>query len=104
MVETHWDDLRGRRLQYRDHTWELSGDVDVREEGELLAMDAQRADGNRGEPALLHFRLVDAPDSLNPGNLGTHFDSIVREGSRHDLLIKKEARTYRYRLRRLEYA
>jgi len=103
MVETHWDDLRGRELRYLDHTWALTGDVDVRASGDLLALEATQVDGVRGERAVLHFGLEAPPDSLNPGSLGEQFDSLERDGDDHYLVVKKEGRTYRYELRRLEY-
>ncbi|MCU4751386.1 hypothetical protein OB919_05230 [Halobacteria archaeon AArc-curdl1] len=31
MVKSHWEDLRDKELRYRDHMWELTGDIDVRE-------------------------------------------------------------------------
>ena len=31
MVETEWPELGGVEVEYGDHTWELTGMVDVRE-------------------------------------------------------------------------
>jgi hypothetical protein len=102
MVEAHWEDLRGKELRYRDHTWELTGDVDVRESGELLAVEARQTDDVRHGTAHLYFGLEDRTDSLNPGSLGEHFDRLERNGDDHRLFVKKERRTYRYGLQRLE--
>jgi hypothetical protein len=103
MVETHWEDVRGKRLRYHDHTWELTGDLDVLNEGNVLALVATRVDGVRGEDARLYFGVENPPDSLNPGDLGEHFDSLVREDDIQYLRVKQTGRTYRYELQRLEY-
>lgn len=103
MVEQHWDDLRGKRLRYRDHTWELTGDVDVLETGELLAVEAGQQDDVRYGAATLYFDLTDPPDSLNPGDMGTHFDRLERTGDAQYLVVKREPRTYRYELQRMAY-
>lgn len=103
MVETHWEDIRGKTVRYRDHTWELTGDVDVRESGALLVVEAKQVDDVQGEKARLYFDLSTSGDSLNPGNLGEHFDSLKRTRNKQYLLIKKAPKTYRYELQRLEY-
>ena len=103
MVETHWEDLRGKELRYLDHTWALTGDVDVRDSGDLLAVEATQVDDVRRERATLYFGIEDPPDSLNPGDLGDQFDRLEREGDHQYLVVKKEGRTYRYELRRLEH-
>ena len=103
MVESIWPELQGREIQYRDRTWVLTGDVDVRENGELLAVEARERDDVRQRTATLYFGLDDHTDSLNPGDLGEHFDRVERTRNRQHLVVKKEQRTYRYELRRLEY-
>jgi hypothetical protein len=103
MVETHWSELRGKRLRYRDRTWELTGDVEVRASGDQLAVEARQADDVRRGRALLHFGIVDGTDSLNPGNLGDHSDRLERTDSGQHLVVGKGSRTYRYELRRLEH-
>jgi hypothetical protein len=103
MVETHWEDIRGAELRYDDHTWELTGDVDVAENGRLLGVTARQTDGVRHETARLYFGLEADGASLNPGNLGDQFDSIERRGDRQFLVVRKERRTYRYELRRVAY-
>jgi hypothetical protein len=102
MVEAHWESLRDRELRYVGHTWRLTGDVDVRESGELLAAEAVQADDVRHEPAILHFGLRDPPGSLNPGDLDGHFESLERDGRAQYLVVEADGRTYRYRLGRLE--
>jgi hypothetical protein len=103
MVETHWPELQGEELRYLDHTWELTGTVDVRDRGELLAVDARRADDVKREDATLYFVIESPGDSLNPGDLGEHFDRLERTEGGQCLLVKKAHRTYRYELQRMEY-
>ncbi len=103
MVESHWEELEGKQLRYFDHSWELTGDVDVRNGGELLAVESRQVDGVRRRAATLYFGLDGSGDSLNPGNLGGHFDRLEREGDDQYLVVKTDPRTYRYELRRLEY-
>ena len=103
MVEFHWADLEGREVRYRDHTWELTGDLEIFDSGEQIAVDATQADDVRHGAVKLHFDLEDPPDSLNPGNLGEYFDRIERTDDGQFLVVKAPGKTYRYRLHRLEY-
>ena len=103
MVDARWEDVRGAELRYHDHTWELTGEVDVQETGERLRARARRADGVKHEHATLQFGIVDEGDSLNPGDLGDVFVSLETEGDRHYLEVRKEPRTYRYGLHSIEY-
>ncbi|MDX1748650.1 MAG: hypothetical protein R3324_22180 [Halobacteriales archaeon] len=103
MVETRWPELGGKHVRYHDRTWELTGMVDVRGTGDLLDVEATRVDDVRHGNAVLRFGLENPPASLNPGNLGDHFDELEREDDRYHLVVKKEARTYRYALHGIEY-
>jgi hypothetical protein len=103
MVESHWPELGDAEVRYRDRTWTLTGDVDVRDGGELLAVTARQEGDVRRPTATLYFGLDGAPGSLNPGDLGEHFDSLERTERRQHLVVKTAGRTYRYELRRLEY-
>lgn len=103
MVESHWGDLVDRRVKYRDRTWELTGNVDVKQNGSLVAVEGRDRDDVKGRTAWLSFGLENPPNSLNPGNLGDHFNRLDREGDRTHLIVKREGRTYRYELQRLEY-
>lgn len=103
MVETHWEDLRDRELRYQGHRWSLTGDVALRETGDLLAVEARQADGTRHEDATLYFAIRDPPASLNPGNLGDHFDELEYDGAGQTLVVSTAGRTYRYRLTNVEY-
>lgn len=102
MVESTWPEIAGKRLRYHDRTWELTGDVDVQNTGELLGVEARQADDVRRSPATLYFGLERQSDSLNPGNLGEHFDRLERTDDKHVLVVEKAGRTYRYVLQRME--
>ena len=103
MVEQEWPELGGKQVRFADHTWELSGTVDVRGTGEVIEAEAQQVDDVKRERARLRFNLREPPASLNPGNLGDHFDQLRRDGDRYWLVVKKETRTYRYDLESIEY-
>jgi hypothetical protein len=103
MVETHWEDISGMEVRYHDHTWELTGDVDVLEDGALLAVEAKQSDDVRGQTGRLHFDLETSTGSLNPGDLGDQFDRLERTDDGQYLVVRKDRQTYRYVLRRLEY-
>ena len=61
MVEDHRSELAGRELRGDDHTWQLTGNVDVRGTGELLEAEAKQADDVRHRRADLRFVLQDPP-------------------------------------------
>jgi len=105
MVETEWPKLGGTKLQYSTATTreELTGTVEIAETGDVLAVEAKQVDDVRGRKANLRFGLQYGTPSLNPGNLGSHFDRLEREGDRQYLVVKTEPQTYRYELRGLEY-
>ena len=102
MVETQWPELAGKRVRYGDHTWELTGLVDVRGTGDVLEVEATQVDDVRRGSATLRFDLENPPASLNPGNLGDHFDRLEREDGRYHLVVEKESRRYRYELHGME--
>lgn len=104
MVESDWPELGGKTLRFRDNTWELTGTVDVRQTGDVLAVEARQVDDVRRGRATLFFDLRSGPDSLNPGNLGDHFDSLERSGDDQYLVVKSDGRTYRYELERVQPA
>jgi hypothetical protein len=102
MVGSVWPELGGKELRYLDHTWALTGTVDVRDDGRLLAVAAERTADSRRPAATLFFALDDLPDALNPGALGEYFDRLERDGGHH-IHVRTDGRSYRYELRRLEY-
>ncbi|MFW5905481.1 MAG: hypothetical protein ACOCUO_01385 [archaeon] len=55
MVETELPELDGVEVEYGDHTWELTGMVDVRGTGESLEVNAKQADDVRGNEVDLRF-------------------------------------------------
>lgn len=79
MGDTYWNDLEGRELRYDDHTWRFTGNLDVRQSGDLLTATARQVDGSKGEQATLYFSIEDGPDSLNPGSSDANFDHIERD-------------------------
>ena len=103
MVEAHWEGVRGEEMRFRDETWELTGDVDLRGTGEVVQARARRVDGVKHEGATLQFGLDDAGESLNPGSVGDVSASLEREGERRYLVVERDPRTYRYELQSLEY-
>lgn len=103
MADARWQAVRGEELRYQDHTWELTGEVDVRGTGDRLRARVKQVDGVRGEHAALQFGIVDGGGSLNPGDLGDVSAGLEREGDRHYLVVEKEPRTYRYELHSIEY-
>lgn len=103
MVEAYWEGLRGQSLRYLDREWELTGDVDVLGDGDLVAVQATRADDVRRQGARLYFGLQDPPGSLNPGNMGEQVEGVRRVDDEHHLLVATEGRTYRYELQRAEH-
>lgn len=103
MSETRWPELAGKELRYADHTWELTGLVDVRGTGEVLHVEAKQTDGVKHRTAILRFGLENPPASLNPGDPGDHFDRLERDGGQWYLIVRKEARVYRYELHGVQW-
>ncbi len=103
MVETEWPHLDGTELQYGDHMWELTGTVTLGNTGETLGVHARQVDDVRGRQAILRFAPDDGAPSVNPGDLGTHFEKLERANDTQYLVIKTDSRTYRYELQGIEY-
>lgn len=102
MVETHWDALRNRELRYADETWRLTGDVDARNTGEVLAVGAVQTTGGKGSGVTFYFD-VDGGDSLNPGALADATAVLDRDGGDRVIAVTTPGRDYRYVLNRLAY-
>lgn len=98
-----WPELGGKRLQYADRTWELDGEVSVLDDGDLLGVEATAVDDVRSRSATLYFGIDQPPASLNPGDLGEHFDSLQSTGDATTLDVRTPGRTYRYDLERVAY-
>lgn len=103
-METTWEGIKNRELRYLGHTWTLTGDVEVRDRGDLIAVSARQADDVRRRAATLYFGVEGPSDSLNPGNLSHNFARLERNGESDQLVVKGDQRTYRYDLHRMEYA
>ncbi|WP_232685665.1 hypothetical protein [Halobacterium zhouii] len=103
MAQAHWDDLRGRELRYRGDTWELTGDLDIRRTGEVLAVAAKQVDESAQEKATLYFGVGSQSNSLNPGSSDANFDHFEWDGDRQVLVVDAPGRRYRYELDRIEY-
>ena len=103
MVVKQWAELGGKELRYLDQTWECTGEVDVRQSGELLGVEAKQVDDVKHSTATLYFAIQNSTDSLNPGALGDHFDTLGQADGEQYLELRTEGRTYRYVLQRMEY-
>ena len=100
-MDNVWPELGEKEIRYHDEIWELTGEVDVQDQGELLAVDATARDDVGHERRTLYFALQGESDALNPGNLGGHFDRLERTKRNQYLVVETEGRTYRYRLDRI---
>lgn len=103
MVELHWEDLEDANVRYSGQDWVLTGDLEVLGSGDLLAFRARQMDDVSKETALLYFGIENPPASLNPGDLGDHFDSLEEAGDNYQVVVKMDESTYRYELRRIKY-
>lgn len=103
MVTQQWPEIGGKQVRYNDATWELTGAVDVRETGRSLEVEAKRVDDVRHATAGFRFGVGEHPESLNPGNLGDHFDELRQEDDQYVLVVKTERRVYRYELQGMAY-
>lgn len=104
MADTHWAGMQGRELRYDDRTWALTGDLDIRQSGDLLVADAKQIDESKREKATLYFRIEDPPDSLNPGSSDANFDHLEQDSAGDYLLVvDAPGRRYQYGLDSIEY-
>jgi len=98
-----WPELGGERLQYADRTWELGGEVSVLNDGDLLGVKATAVDDVRHRTVTLYFGIEEQPASLNPGDIGDHFDRLQSTATDHVIDVRTPGRTYRYDLERVAY-
>ena len=103
MVEIAVPELEGVRIRYNDDTWELTGGIDVRRNGELIRAQAKKPDRVRGSTGRLTFVLDTPPASLNPGSPGEFSCEITTSDGEHELVITRDDRTDRYRLLKITY-
>lgn len=102
MVETHRPELEGQSLRYNGDRWELTGDLELKGNGELIVASAHERDRVRGNAGSLKFTLQNPPASLNPGNPGEFTADLVVDGA-HRLEITRGHTTDRYALTSLQY-
>lgn len=103
MVEITLPALAGQEVRYDDHTWELTGSVDVRGTGDHLLVEAEEVDDVRGRTGQLRFAIEDPPASLNPGSLGENLERLQYEDGQYRVLVTTGGRTYGYALRSIDY-
>lgn len=102
MAETPWQQLEGDTLQYGGHQWELTGGVDVRDRGSLLAVEAKQVDDVSQPMANLRFASVEGSPALNPDDLDEMFCDTQRERDGLYIVLQKEPQRYRYELLGIE--
>ncbi|ADD07281.1 uncharacterized protein Nmag_3739 (plasmid) [Natrialba magadii ATCC 43099] len=101
MVEQHLPALEGERVQYSGDTWELTGEIDIKQNGELIHAKARTPDRVRGSTSLLGFTLESPPASLNPGNPGNLSGELEQNDTGYELVVRRPHATTRYRLNNL---
>ena len=103
MVELSVPELEGARLRYNDDTWELTGTVDVKQNGALIQARARKPDRVRGSTGRLKFVLETPPASLNPGNPGEFSCEITTGDEGAVLVITRGGQADRYTLAKMTY-
>jgi len=103
MVELAVPELEGVQVRYNDDTWELTGIVEVKQNGELIEARAKKPNRVRGSTGRLKFVLDTPPASLNPGNPGDFDCEITKGDGGHALTITRNGRPDRYSLEKLRY-
>lgn len=102
MVETTLSRLSGEQVRYGDDTWELTGEIAIGRNGEVI--DADAVETGRGRNARFRFELERKPGSINPGNLGSFEIDLKRGDDGPMLIVRHNMETDRYRLDGLTYA
>lgn len=103
MVEAHFPELEGERIRYNDDTWEFTGTIDVKQNGDRIHAEAKKPERVRGNTGTLNFTLADPPGSLNPGNLGQFNCKLQAEANGSTLVIDRHHTTDRYNLDSMSY-
>jgi hypothetical protein len=103
MVEAHAPELDGERIRYNDDTWELTGTIDVKQNGNRIHARAKKPERVRKNAGTLNFTLTEPPASLNPGNLGEFSCELEQAETVSTLVIVRNQRTDRYTLDSLSY-
>ncbi len=103
MVELAVPELEGVQVRYNDDTWELTGTVEVKRNGELFEAQAKKPNRVRGSTGRLKFVLDTPPASLNPGNPGEFDCEVTEDDGEYRLTISRDRGTDRYSLTKLRY-
>lgn len=103
MVEIEKPELEGETVRYRGNTWELTGTLDLRRNGDLIQARARKSSRVRGNPGTLSFTLQDSSASLNPGNPGEFDVQLKRLEDAQYLVVLRNHATNHYRLSNLRY-
>ena len=103
MVEVDVPTLEGKQLRYNDNTWELTGKIAVRRNGELIQAEARKVDRVRGSAGWLKFVLDTPPASLNPGHITDFECELFTNDSQSKIQITRNDRTDTYLLTKMRY-
>lgn len=103
MAEIHIPQLEGERIRYNDDTWEFTGELAIKQNGEVIEATARKPDRVRGNSGLLRFRLDDQPASINPGNPGVVDVELERDGTATVLRLIRPNASDRYTISSLRY-
>lgn len=103
MVETRVPELEGEEFRYSGDTWALTGDLDVKRNGDVIDASARETDRVRHNAATMRFSLQDPPASLNPGDLGEFEAQLDRPDGQYTLTIRRNHATNHYRLESMNY-
>lgn len=104
MTETHVPELEGATVRYNGDTWEFTGKIDVRRNGEVIQAAVRKTDRVRASSGTLRFTLQDPSSSLNPGNLGAFDVELERGDDAQYLVVVRPNATGRYRLDSMNYS
>ena len=103
MVEIEKPELEGEQVQYGGDTWELTGQLDVKRNGEAINAEARKTDRVRGNTGVLTFDIQDAPASINPGNPGDFTAELEPTDGDQYLVASRDHTTNHYKLKNLRY-
>ncbi len=103
MVETQFNQLTGARIRYNDDTWELTGDITIKQNGAVLEAEAHKPDRVRKSRGILRFQLQNPPASINPGNPGEFDIDIETTGGETILVLERSHASDRYAVKSLRY-
>jgi len=104
MATFHVNDIEGEQIRFNDDTWELTGDIDVLQNGDVLKVTARKPERVRGNTAMISFKLQNPPASINPGNLGDIDVEVERTADGIELVVTRRHTSNRYRAKNLTYS